>query len=159
VQVFDRWGYRATIYLAGSIALLHLMFSIYAKLTMPQLHLTPIHEVASVLVLIGLWLTSRIARYAGAAYYFLTVVSAVYAPFKVVKLVVNLTVMWAVAAAILSLVALLVLLFSKRFAAEFAAERENQPAYKRLLRHAYVGLIAIAVVFATLNDIVRLISI
>lgn len=157
--MFDRFGYKATLYLAALIALLHWMFSIYAKVTMPQVHLTPIHEIASVLVLMGLWLTSRIARYAGAAYYFLTVVSAVYAPFKVVKLVVNLTVMWAVTAAILSLVALLVLLFSKRFAREFAVERENQSAYKRLLLHAYTALIVIAVAYATVSDIVRLVSI
>ena len=124
---------------------------------MPEVQLSA-HVVASVLVLIGLWLTSRGARYVGAAYYFLTVVSAVYAPFKVIKLVVNLTVMWAVAAAILSLVALLVLLFSKRFAREFAVARENQPPYMKLLRHAYVALIVIAVAVATVNDIVRLVS-
>jgi ABC-type uncharacterized transport system permease subunit len=158
MHVFDRWGYRATLYLAAVIAALHCMFSIYAKVTMPQVQLMPIHPIASVLVVMGLWLTSSIARYAGAAYYFLTVVSAAYAPFKIIKLVVNLTVMWAVASAILSLLALLVLLLSKRFAAEFAVERENQPAYKRLLLHTCTALIVVAVAYATVSDIVQIVS-
>jgi hypothetical protein len=63
-----------------------------------------------------------------------------------------------VTAAVLGLVAASILVGSRPFAREFAAERENRPAYKKLLLHAYTALIVIAAVAATVNDIVHIAS-
>jgi hypothetical protein len=156
--MFEQWGYRAALYLSALIAILHWSFLIYAKLFMPQLNLVPVHEVASVLVLVGLWLLSRMARYVGAAYYFLTTGTAVYALVQLSKPVVNVTVVWGVATGILCLAAALILLLSKRFAREFGAERENRPAYKKHLLHAYTALIVLVAIAGAVVDIVDFVS-
>jgi hypothetical protein len=98
------------------------------------------------------------ARYVGAAYYFLTTGTAVYALVQLSKPVVNVTVVWGVATGILCLAAALILLLSKRFAREFGAERENRPAYKKHLLHAYTALIVLVAIAGAVVDIVDFVS-
>jgi uncharacterized membrane-anchored protein len=111
-----------------------------------------------VLVLVDLWLQSRMARYVGAAYYLFVAGATVYGLASLSRLIVNVGIVSIVTAAVLGLVAASILVLSKSFAREFAAERENRPAYKKFLLHAYTALIVIAVVVATVNDIVSIAS-
>ncbi|MEP6836914.1 MAG: hypothetical protein ABJA75_02600 [Bradyrhizobium sp.] len=117
-----------------------------------------IYAVQSVLVLVGLWLQSRMARYVGAAYYLFVAGATVYGLTLLSKPIVNVGIVSIVTTAVLGLVAASILVLSKPFAREFAAEREKRPAYKKILLNAYTALIALAAAAATLADIVHLFS-
>jgi hypothetical protein len=113
-----------------------------------------LYILAALIILLGLWLLSRIARYAGAAFYVLCVGSTVVALWGFAKPVNVVVVVWAVAMAVLSFAAALIQVFSKRFAREFAAEREKQPSYKKCLLHAFTFMVVLAVTAGVLVDIV-----
>jgi hypothetical protein len=113
--------------------------------------------VAAVVILIGLWLMSRIARYAGAAFYFLSAGVVAFALWDFAKPV-HIGVVWAAIMAVLSLAAALILIFSKPFAREFAAEREKRPPYKKYLLHAFTFVIVLVTAAAALIDIVSFIQ-
>ena len=120
---------------------------------MPHLGNDAIYAVAAVVILIGLWLLSRIARYAGAAFYFLVAGVVAVTLWDFAKPV-NVVVVWALTTAVLSLAAALILVFSKPFAREFAAEREKRPPYKKYLLHVFTFVVVLAVAAAILIDIV-----
>jgi hypothetical protein len=84
-----------------------------------------LYILAALIILLGLWLLSRIARYAGAAFYMLCAGSAVVTLWGFAKPV-NVVVVWAAAIGVLNFAAALIQVFSKRFAREFAAERKNK---------------------------------
>ncbi len=131
---------------------------IYLRWYLPHLgNGIEIYAVAAVVILIGLWLLSRIARYAGAAIYFLSAGVVAFTLWDFAKPV-HVGVVWAVTMAVLSLAAALILVFSKPFAREFAAEREKRPPYKKYLLHAFTFVIVLAVAAATLIDIVSFIQ-
>jgi hypothetical protein len=157
--MFEQWGYRAALYLSALIALVNCSYFTYAKLLMPQASSgAAVYAGGSVLVLVGLWLQSRMTRYVGAAYYLFEAGTTIYGLARLSKPIVNVGVVSIVTAAVLGLVAASILLLSKRFAREFATERENRPVYKKFLLHAYTALIVIAAVAATVNDIVNIAS-
>ena len=149
----ERCGYRTALYLSALIAAVNWSFWIYSRWYLPHLGNDAIYAVAAVVILIGLWLLSRIARYAGAAFNF--IVSGVVAVtlWDFAKPV-NVVVVWAVTTAVLSLAAALILVFSKPFAREFAAEREKRPPYKKYLLHVFTFVVVLAVAAAILIDIV-----
>ena len=71
--MLERCGYRTALYLSALIAAVNWSFLIYLRWYLPHLgNGIEIYAVAAVVILIGLWLLSRIARYAGAAIYFLS---------------------------------------------------------------------------------------
>ena len=150
-------GYRTALYLSALIAAVNWSFWIYSRWYLLHPRNDAIYAVAAVVILIGLWLLSRIARYAGAAFYFLVAGVVAFTLWGFAKPV-NVAVVWAVTTAVLSLAAALILIFSKPFAREFAAEREKRPPYKKYLLHAFTFVVVLATAFAALNDIVTLIQ-
>jgi hypothetical protein len=154
--MLERCGYRTALYLSALIAAVNWSFWIYTRWYLPHLSNDAIYAVAAVVILIGLWLLSRIARYAGAAFYFLVAGVVAFTMWGFAKPV-NIGVVWAVTTAVLSLAAALILVFSKPFAREFAAEREKQPSYKKYFLHAFTFVVVLAVAAAILIDIVSFI--
>jgi hypothetical protein len=147
--MLERCGYRAALYLSALIAVVNWSFFTYVQWYLPRLgDGAAIYAVGAVLVLVGLWLQSKIARYVGAAFYFLL---AGVVAFNISGLgkQVSVGLVWAVMAAVLSLAAGSILIFSKSFAREFAAEREKRPPYKNYLLHAFTLLIGLAIAAAT----------
>jgi hypothetical protein len=155
--MLERWGYRTALYLSALIAAVNWSFLIYSRWYFPHLGNDAIYAVAAVVILIGLWLLSRIARYAGAALYFLFAGVVAFTLWDFAKAV-NVGVVWAVTMAVLSLAAAFILVFSKPFAREFAAEREKRPPYKKYLLHAFTFVVVLAVAAAILIDIVSFIQ-
>src|SRR5258708_17413238 len=77
--MFEQWGYRAALYLSALIALVNCSHFTYAKLLMPQASSgAAVYAGGSVLVLVGLWLQSRMTRYVGAAYYLFEAGATIY---------------------------------------------------------------------------------
>ena len=151
--MLERCGYRTALYLSALIAAVNWSFLIYSRWYLPHPVNDAIYAVAAVVILIGLWLLSRIARYAGAAFYFLFAGVVAFTLWDFAKPV-NLVVVWAVTTAVLSLAAALILVFSKPFAREFTAEREKWPPYKKYLLHVFTCVVVLAVAAAILIDIV-----
>ena len=70
--MLERCGYRAALYLSALIAVVNWSFFTYVQWYLPRFgDGAAIYAVGAVLVLVGLWLRSKIARYVGAAFYFL----------------------------------------------------------------------------------------
>src|SRR5467141_3099363 len=156
--MLERCGYRTALYLSALIAAVNWSFLMYSRWYLPHLgNGIEIYAVAAVVILIGLWLLSRIARYAGAAFYFLSAGVVAFTLWDFAKPV-HIGVVWALTMAVLSLAAALILVFSKPFAREFAAEREKRPPYKKYLPQAFTFAIVLAVAAATLIDIVSFIQ-
>lgn len=152
--MLERCGYRTALYLSALIAAVNWSFLIYLRWYLPHIGADiTIYAVAAVVILTGLWLLSRITRYAGAAFYFLSAGVAAFTLRDFAKPV-HAGVVWAVTMAVLSLAAALILVFSKPFAREFAAEREKRPPYKKYLLHAFTFVIVLAAAAAILIDIV-----
>jgi hypothetical protein len=149
----ERCGYRTALYLSALIAAVNWSFWIYSRWYLPHLGNDAIYAAAAVVILIGLWLLSRIARYAGAAFYFLVAGVVAVTLWDFAKPV-NVVVVWALTTAVLSLAAALILVFSKPFAREFAAEREKRPPYKKYLLHVFTFVVVLAVAAAILIDMV-----
>jgi hypothetical protein len=156
--LLERCGYRTALYLSALIAAVNWGFLIYLRWYLPHIgNDTAIYAVAAVVILIGLWLLSRITRYAGAAFYLLSAGVVAFTLWGFAKPM-HVGVVWAVTMAVLSLAAALILVFSKPFAREFAAEREKRPPYKKYLLHAFTFVIAVAFGAAALIDIIQLVS-
>jgi hypothetical protein len=153
----ERCGYRTALYLSALIAAVNWSFWIYSRWYLPHLGNDAIYAVAAVVILIGLWLLSRIARYAGAAFYFFVAGVVAFTLWDFAKPL-NVVVVWAITTAVLSLAAALILVFSKPFAREFAAEREKRPPYKKYLLHVFTFVVVLAVAAAILIDIVTFIQ-
>ena len=65
--MLERCGYRAALILSALIAVVNWSVFIYVQRYLPRLgDGSAIYAIGAVLVLAGLWLQSRIARYAGA---------------------------------------------------------------------------------------------
>ena len=119
--MLELFGYRAALYLSGLIAALNLCFLLYVHRYLPSLgYDIAIYILAALIILLGLWLLSRIARYAGAAFYMLCAGSIVVTLWGFAKPV-SVALVWAVAMGMLSLAAALIQVFSKRFAREFCS--------------------------------------
>jgi hypothetical protein len=156
--MLERCNYKAVLYLSALIAVVHWSFFIYAQWDVPRLgYGAAIFAVGALVILVGLWLLSRIARYAGAAFYFFSGGAVAFALLGFGKPV-NVGVVWAVTMAVLSLVAAAILVFAKPFAREFAAAREERPPYKKHLLNAFTCLIVLAAAAAILTDIVHFAS-
>src|SRR6266704_3329207 len=116
--MLERCGYRAVLYLSALMAVVNWSVFTYTQWYVPRLgYGVAIYAVGAVLVLVGLWLQSRIARYVGAAFYCFSAGVAAFALWGGKE--VNVGVAWAVALAVLSLAAASILIFSKSFAREF----------------------------------------
>lgn len=156
--MLERSGYGTALYLSALIAIVHCSFSIYALWYLPLVaYGVEVYAFAAVMVSVGLWLQSRIARYIGALFYLFSAGAAVSSFFSTTA-VMSVGTVWVVTMAALSVVAALVLVFSRPFAEQFAAEREKRPAYKKYLLNTFTVVIVLTTVVATLNDIVRLVS-
>lgn len=151
--MLERCGYKAALYLSALIAALNGSTFLYSHWYLPRLEDdVAIHAIAALVILAGIWLFSRIARYAGAAFYFLSAGAAALALWEFAGPV-NVGAVWGVAIAVLGLAAAVILVFSKPFAREFAAERERRPAYKKLLLNAFTIVVVAAAGAAVLIDV------
>lgn len=151
--MFERCGYRAALCLSALMAAVNWSVFIYVQRHMPPLaDGSLIYAIGATLVLVGIWLQSRIARYAGAAFYALSAGVSAYALWLATQ--VNIGSVWAATLVVLGTAGVLILIFSKPFAREFAAEREKRPSYKRYLLHAFTLVIVLAVAAGALVDIV-----
>ena len=151
--MLERYGYRAALYLCALIAAVNCAAFLYAHWYLPRLEDgVAIHAIAALVILAGLWLFSRIARYAGAVFYFLSAGSAALALWRFAGPV-HIGVVWAAAMVIVGLACAAILVFSKPFAREFAAERERRPAYKKYLLHAFTLVIVLVVAAGVLIDV------
>ncbi|ANV99544.1 hypothetical protein [Bradyrhizobium icense] len=156
--MLERCGYRAALYLLALIATVNFSLFIYSQWYLPRLgDGLAIHTVAALVILLGLWLFSKIARYAGAVFYFLSAGSAAFAFWDFAGPV-HAGVIWGATIGVLSLAAALILVFSKPFAREFAAEREKRPEYKKYLLHAFTFAVVVAAGAGALVDVVALFS-
>src|SRR5215207_2979393 len=97
----ERCGYRTALYLSALIAAVNWSFLIYSRWYLPHPVNDAIYAVAAVVILIGLWLLSRIARYAGAAFYFLSAGVVAFALWDFAKPV-HIGVVWAAIMAVLT---------------------------------------------------------
>jgi hypothetical protein len=132
-----------------------LQLFLYSQWHLPHLgYGSAIYALEALIILVGLWLLSRIARYVGAALYFLSGGAVAFALWGIAKPM-HVSLVWAVTMAVLSLVAASILIFSKSFAREFAAEREKRPVYKKILLNAFTVVIVFAVAAAALVDVVH----
>ena len=151
--MFERCGYRAALCLSALIAAVNWSVFIYVQRYMPPLaDGSVIYAVGATLVFVGIWLQSRIARYAGAIFYFLSAGVFAYALWGVTQ--VNVGTVWAVTLMVLGLAGASILIFSKSFSREFAVERENRPPYKKYLLHAFTFVIISVAAAGALVDIV-----
>jgi hypothetical protein len=101
----------AVLYLSALIAVVNWSFFIYAQWYLPHLgYGSAIYALAALIILVGLWLLSRIARYAGAAFYLLCAGGAAFTLWGFAKPV-HAGVVWVVTMAVLSLAAALILVF------------------------------------------------
>lgn len=151
--MLERCGYKAALYLLALIAAVNAGTFLYSHWYLPRLEDgVAIHAIAALVILAGLWLFSRIARYAGAVFYFLSAGTAALALWGFAGPV-HVGAVWGVAIAVLSLAAAVILVFSKPFAREFAAERERRPAYKKRLLNAFTFVVVAAAGAAVLVDV------
>jgi hypothetical protein len=151
--MLERCGYTATLYLSALIAAANGSAFFYSQWFLPRAgDGFAFHAIAALLILLGLWLFSRIARYAGAVFYFLSAGAATYALWKFAGLA-HVGAVWAATMAVLGLAGTAILVFSKQFAREFAAGRERRPAYKKYLLHAFTLVIIIAAAGSVLIDV------
>jgi uncharacterized BrkB/YihY/UPF0761 family membrane protein len=146
---------QAALYLSALLAVVNWSVFIYVQWYLPRLgDGSAIYAAGATLVLVGLWLQSRMARYVGAAFFFggsrrLCAVGcqtgerwrrvgrydggAESGPASI-------------------------LVFSRSFARAFAAAREKRPPYKKYLLHAFTFMIVLAVAAGALIDIVSFIQ-
>jgi hypothetical protein len=154
--MLDRCGYKAALYLSALIAAVNGSTFLYSHWYLPRLEDgVAIHAVAALVILAGLWLFSRIARYAGAVFYFLSAGAAALALWEFAGPM-HVGAAWGVATAVLGLAAAAILVFSKPFAREFAVERERRPAYKKYLLHAFTLVIVLVAAAGLLIDVLAL---
>jgi hypothetical protein len=158
--MFDRFGYKSALYLSALIAAANGSYFIYSISHFPSLgNGVSIYLVAAVAILGGLWLSSKVARYAGAFFYFFTAGAAAF-PFLTSSKApaMSVAIVWVVSMGVLSLCNALILIFSKTFTREFEAEREKRPTYKRYLAGALAILVGGWFVVATSIDLFSLAS-
>jgi len=149
-----RFGYRSALYLSALIAIVHGSFFIY-MLMHPSRYLAGMatYVIAAVAIFVGLWLSSQVARYAGAAFYLLCAGAAAVPLLSSFKtLTVSVAVLWSIAMGALSLANALILVLSRSFDREYETERKTRPVYKIHLGKALLVLTLVLVVAATLND-------
>ena len=153
------WGsYRTALYLSALIVAANASAFLYSRWYLPRLEDgTALHAIAALAILVGLWLFSRIARYAGAVFYLLSAGAAALALWGFAGPL-HFGAVWAVAMAIPCLAGAAILVFSKPFAREFAAERERRPAYKKYLLHAFTLVIVVAAGRAALIDVLAFVQ-
>jgi len=139
--------YRLALYLTSAVALLEaLLVASISSFDVALARSASVRPFVAVVIVFGLWVQSKIARYLGVAWYVLMIVSVVWAlPSARV---------WSVTLALFLVVSLLqlagagILLLSKEFAREFAEQREKQPFYKKQL--AVCGAIAVIAVIVVM---------
>jgi hypothetical protein len=152
-------GYRTALCLALALASINVAFFLYAYyLHWRRAGDTVIYASFAVVLLFGLWVHSRIARYAGGVIRLVSAAAAAWPIATGTKPVLSILLLWIFSMGVLSLLLGLALLFSKSFAAEFERQRVAQPVYKRHLRNGAILALAIAAAIATYNDLVHLFS-
>jgi hypothetical protein len=148
--------YEAALYLSSAAALATCLLW---ALIFPQRGGSIIFCAIALLIPFGLWVQSRIARYGGVAFMMLFAGALIWplltGNMSVASRQPLLAVLFLITAA-LNLLAAGVLVFSKRFGVEFAEERKRQPAYKVYLKRSVAAVAIVAMLLATVNDIINL---
>lgn len=154
-----RLGYRSALFLACALACTHIAFLLYASyLGWSRFNAIAIYASAAAVIVVGLWVQSRIARYAGGIFCLISAAAAAWPAVSDGKPVLSLGLLWVISMGVISLVLGYLLLFSRTFASEFEHQRAIQPAYKGHLRTGVLLILGIAAAIATLIDILRLAS-
>jgi hypothetical protein len=105
----------------------------------------------------GLWLGSNFARYVGAVFMLLVAASLLWPLASSHPGRLPLAALFVFLAGI-NLITAAILLLSKQFAAEWTKEREQQSKYKVFFRRSLLYAIIVAMIVATLIDIIHLAS-
>ena len=103
--MLERFGYKSALYLSALIAVVHGGFFAYL-LMHPARYLNGIgiYVAAAVVVFLGLWLLSEVARYAGAVFYVLSAGAAAVPLLGSLKtLVMSIGLLWSITMGVLSL--------------------------------------------------------
>ena len=146
--------YKSALCLIAAISIVE--FILYLSLASHNFKSATFLRVAlTILLLFGLWVQSTVARYLGAVLLLILAGTIVWSFFAVDKVIFSLSTILVFFSGALSLVACYVLL-SKRFAAEFSHQQKAQPKYKGILKRAFVIVLVLAVVIATLKDFYHL---
>jgi len=149
--------YRLAVYLTSAIALIECIILLQMVLLGTGLAWGAIVRVIlALLIVFGLWVQSKVIRYAGAVWLIFAAGSVIWPLVASKGLVLSFMLILLLIASVLDLVAAYLLLFSKTFSSEFARLRETQPKYKSTIRTVILIVIVIAAVAATLNDIYHL---
>lgn len=105
-RMSEHFGYRTVLYLSASIVVAHCSFLMYAQWYFPR-SIDGIRFCAlfATAVLVGLWLTSKIARYGGAVFYLFCTAAAAYGLSGVNRnTVISVGIVWGVTMGVLSFV-------------------------------------------------------
>jgi hypothetical protein len=159
-------GYRTALWLAIAVALTNLVGWSAVALYNPHFTNQAVGIcTASFAILFGLWTQYSFIRYLGAIWMVVwagaliwPLVSSGAAPFinrpgQTIPLLAFYSV-----SAVLNLLTGAILLLSKRFATEFAHEREHRPKYKMYLNWLLLTAVVLAMLVATVIDIINLAS-
>ena len=150
------FGYRFVLFASLSLLAINLAVLIYVNSRSSMyVGAATIYTAAAALVALGVWLQSRIARYAGAAWCLLSVAPAIWSMLTG-RMVWSTGLLWIIPVGALSLAIGFALILSKRFATEFSEERDRQPKYKKALRKIVLVVLIVAASIAALNDLVHL---
>ena len=110
----------------------------------------------TLVILFGLWVQSKVARYFGAVWFLVLVGLIVWPLFTTGNVIFSPALIPLVFWGALCLIVSYILAFSKTFTAEFLHQKETQSAYKRTLAKAFIIIVILVVVILTLNDIYHL---
>ena len=149
--------FKLTLYLTLAILANDLVIFFYlASHGYERASAITIYVVITAIVAFGLWVQIGLTRFVGAAWFLLSVFAVFWPIYSTGKIVWDPAVALFFVLGILSLVTAFLLLFSRKFKSEFYAERNNQPAYKRSLKRAFIILLIIVAAIATAVDIYHL---
>ena len=143
--------YRAAIVLPILMAVVDLAALAYTKeaLLLGRVCL----DLASAL---GLWLNSKFIRFAAAAYFVLSLVSALIPLANYQTIVWSGGLIWIAVIWIASAVEIYLLLVSNKFAFAFNSARTQETSQRAVQRKVFLAVLALAAAYMTLSDIYRL---
>jgi hypothetical protein len=158
-------GYQTALWLAIANALINLVgwsaidFQYSHHLTTQVITVCAV----SLAIPIGLWLQSNLIRYLGAVWMVVwagaliwPLVSSGAVPFVNRPEQTILLMIFFSCSALLNLLTAEILVFSEKFAKEFSGEREHQPRYKKYFKWSVLATVIVAMVTATVIDIINL---
>jgi len=149
--------YKSALYLMFALVVTELVLYLYLfYFSSDVANRATIRVLAALLVLLGLWLLSRITRYLGAVWLLFSAGVVVWQMFSIGRIVFVPALVWGIVLAAFSVALCWLLLFSKQFGIEFSERRRTEPRYKAMMRRTATAIVVLAAILATAIDIVHL---